>query len=918
MLPTDLLRPDPDALLAKMQEAERRASRGKLRIFFGACAGVGKTYSMLLAARKLHAEHVDVVVGVIETHGRNETAQLLKGLTVLPLKEVDYRGKQIKEFDIDAALALRPALILVDELAHSNAPGARHPKRWQDVAELLDAGIDVFTTLNVQHLESLNDVVGGITGIRVTETLPDTVFDHADDVVLVDIPPDELLVRLKRGLVYQGQQAERASHNFFRKGNLIALRELALRRTADRVQDDVQAYRIEKSIDAVWKIDAAVVACIGHRAGEEYVVRGAARLAGQLNTEWRVVYVETPSLQRLPSSHRERILQVLKLAEDLGAKTEILTGNNIEAVIVDYARSHNFSRLLLGRSHSSRPWRNTRLSRIAALAPDLDLTEIGRPETKGSLIGKLSGMRDASAVAPRSSASRKWQRWGYVWAAMISFLTILVTIPLLPYLDLANIVMLFLLSVVLVAVNLGLGPAVVSTFLVVAAFDFFFVAPRFSFSVGDLQYLVTLAVMLVVCLITAHLTAGLRYQARIAVRREARSRALYEFARELSGALQTEQIFTTTRSFIQHTFLAKAILLLPDDEDRLRLPPWAPGEPSPDNGLDLGIAQWSFDRATPAGTGTDTLPDSRYFYLPLVAPMRTRGVLAIQPENPRWILIPEQRWQLDTFAALAAIALERVHYVEVAQDALLHMESERLRNSLLAALSHDLRTPLTSLIGLSESLAISRPPLLPSQQELANALHEEALRMANLVSNLLDMARIQSGNIKLNLQWQPFEEVVGTGLRSSKSVLGQHQIQTRLAPDLPLVHFDAMLIERVLCNLLENAAKYTPAGSSIVIAAQVKGQFLQVAVYDNGPGLPRGKEATIFEKFTRGEHESATSGVGLGLAICQAIIQAHGGTIQAGQSPDGGASIIFTLPLGTPPEMPDGDEITDGYLEPLQ
>ena len=529
----------------------------------------------------------------------------------------------------------------------------------------------------------------------------------------------------------------------------------------------------------------------------------------------------------------------------------------------------------------------------------------------------MPGAEAAAAPAPALAgttipgSARERQRAGrYVWATAASLFTALIATPLIPYLDLANIVMLFLLTVVLVAVRFGRGPAVVSTLVGVAAFDFFFVPPRFTFAVSDAQYVVTFAVMLAVGLITAHLTADLRYQARIASHRESRSRALYEFARELSGALQTEQVFVITSTFIERTFRVKAVLLLPDAAGRLQWPPATPGAASGAPRLsveDMGIAQWAFDHAEPAGIGTDTLPGSGFFHMPLVAPMRTRGVLAIQPESRRWILIPEQRRQLDTFATLAAIALERVHYIDVAQQALVRMESERLRNSLLAALSHDLRTPLTSLVGLSESLSLSKPPLTAAQQELARALHEEALRMSALVSNLLDMARIQSGDVKLNLQWQPFEEVVGSALRGSQAQLAGHRVETRLAAGLPLVRFDAVLIERVLVNLLENAAKYTPAGSRIVIAAEADEQNLNVSVYDNGPGLPAGQEKAIFEKFKRGERESATPGVGLGLAICRAIIEAHGGTIQAGDSPEGGAAIVFTLPLGIPPSMPDLD-----------
>lgn len=907
----DDLRPDPDALLARLQVQENLAGRGKLRIYFGASAGVGKTYAMLSAAHKLHGEGRDVLAGVIESHGRAETAALLNGLELLPMKQVVYRDKQLPEFDLDAALQRKPSLILVDELAHSNASGSRHPKRWQDVEELLNAGIDVFTTLNVQHLESLNDVVGGITGIRVAETLPDTVFDAADEVVLVDLPADELLNRLKLGKVYKLPQAERASRNFFRKGNLIALRELALRRTADRLQGDVQAYRIEKSIGAVWQTDAALLACVGPSPNAEHVIRSTARLATQLNAEWHAVYVETPKLQRLPSAKRERILKTLKLAQDLGATTAVLAGSEVAEVVAGYARSHNFSKIIIGRSQRRFPWQASHSARIAAQARDIDLIAIG-----ASSAGTAEKPEVGGGILPRHLPMQsRIEWWGYAWALAVCVLVTLLATPILPFFDLANIVMLYLLAEVLIAIRYGRGPAIFVALLSIASFDFFFVPPRFSFAVSDFQYLLTFGVMLAVGLTITHLTSGLRYQARIASDREARSRALFEFARALSGVLQTEQIFETSGQFLQRSFQAKTLLLIPDEAGRLSLPAVIPDDvANVAAALDMGIAQWAFDNASSAGIGTDTLPASSYLYLPLVAPMRTRGVLVILPHNRRWILIPEQQQQLYTFATLTAIALERVHYVEVAQDALVRMESERLRNSLLSALSHDLRTPLTALIGLSESLVLSKPPLQQHQQVLASALHSEMLRMSALVTNLLDMARIQSGEVKLSLQWQPFEEVVGSALRASGSALHGHQVEIRVAHELPLVHFDAVLIERVLCNLLENAAKYTPAGSHIVLAAVVNARFLTVTIADDGPGLPNGMEDTIFEKFTRGERESAKPGVGLGLAICRAIVEAHGGTIHAhsGRHGTSGAEFIFTIPLGAPPSMPDLEEHEPG------
>jgi two-component system sensor histidine kinase KdpD len=461
--------------------------------------------------------------------------------------------------------------------------------------------------------------------------------------------------------------------------------------------------------------------------------------------------------------------------------------------------------------------------------------------------------------------------------------------------------MLFLLTVVLVAVRFGRGPAVLTALVSVASFDFFFVPPRFSFAISDVQYLLTFSVMLAVALIIGQMTAGLRYQARVASYREERAHALYEFARDMSSLLETEQVVETAGRFIAATFRAKAAILLPDAQDRLTR-----RSPDPaDSAVDLrGAAQWAYDKSEPAGFGTDTLPGNPYLYLPLRAPMRTRGVLAIQPENRRLLLVPEQRRQLDTFAALTAIALERVHYVEVAQGALVRMESERLRNSLLAALSHDLRTPLAALVGLAESLELTRPSLSEVQLETVAAIGEEARRMNALVNNLLDMARIQSGEVTLRREWQPVEEVVGSALKAAQAALSRHRVEVALPRELPLVAFDAVLIERVLYNLLENAGKYTPDGSSIDITAATSGSQLEVSVSDSGPGVPDDHKDVIFDKFTRGAKESATPGVGLGLAISRAIIEAHHGTIRVEDNAGGGARFRFTLPLGTPPATP--------------
>ena len=644
------------------------------------------------------------------------------------------------------------------------------------------------------------------------------------------------------------------------------------------------------------------IACVGTGPAAARVIERAADMGRESGAAWHAVYVETPALQKLPSAQRQRILETLQLAAGQGATTAVLAGSDIATMLAEHARSVGARRLLLGRSTARRmPWSVNLAARIEAAAPSVEVTTIPFEDAPGARL----------SAAPAHAGPRRKR---YLLGAGASVLTALITLPLLPYFDLANIAMLFLLTVVLVSVRFGREASVVATLVGVAAL--MLAARRVSFVAGDLQYAITFLVMLAVGLITASQTAGLRYQARVARHREERSRALYEFARGLSGTLVTAQVFDITRDYIQRTFDAHATLLLPDAAGRLRYPQGAgrPGVPVM-SVIDMGLAQWAFDHATAAGTGTSTMPANSFSYLPLVAPMRTRGVLVIWPEHGRSILIPEQRKQLDTFGALAAIALERVHYVEVAQEVEVKMESERLRNSLLAALSHDLRTPLTSLVGLSESLALSRPALGAPQLELATALRDEALRMSTLVANLLEMARMQDGHVQLNLQWHALEETAGSALRACRWLLAGRHVETRLPRELPLVHYDALLIERVLCNLLENAAKYTPAGAHIVVAAEVAGGEIAVSVQDDGPGLPKGREEAIFEKFTRGERESPIPGVGLGLAICRAILQAHGGTIHAGAAPQGGAQFTFKLALGTPPAPPlfdDADGVAAG------
>jgi two-component system sensor histidine kinase KdpD len=888
-------RPDPDQLLEQIREGESRARRGKLRIYFGASAGVGKTYAMLSAAQREHKAGRQVLVGVVETHGRSETAELLAGLPALPLRAVPYRDRTLPEFDLDAALARKPAVLLVDELAHSNVEGSRHPKRWQDVQELLDAGIDVWTAMNVQHLESLNGTVGAITGIRVHETVPDTVIDEADEVILVDVTPDELLARLKAGKVYLPQQAERAAQNFFRKGNLIALREIALRRTAEHVEDDVRSYRVEQSITPVWNTEGAILACVGPHEGAEQTVRTAARLAGQLNVRWHAAYVETPQLQRLDTARRDRILAVLKLAEELGAGTAVLTGADAAAELVGQAQTLNCATLVVGRPQASRlPWGlggRTLTRRLARLAPTLDIMEVGGADSARRLARLVQRPLDDDGEQAWQQA---WPR--YAWAAASSVAITLATTPLRDYLDLANIVMLFLLGVVGVAMRLGRGPAALAAVLNVAGFDFFFVPPHLSFAVSDVQYLVTFAVMLGVGLLTGQLTAGLKFQARISASRERRAQSLFELTRDLSGALLSSQVSELGEAAVQRNFGGQALVLATDAHDQLVLRQSLP------QGFDASVADWALRNAQPAGLATTTLAAHSWHYIPLRAPMRVRGVLALQPAQARWLLIPEQMQQLDTLARQIAIALERVHYVDIAQQAVVEMESERLRNALLAAISHDVRTPLTALIGLAQSLQQSVPALSDAQAGMAAALAGQAQALNTLVNNLLDMARLQSGAVSLRMEWQSVEEVVGSAIRAAQPALGGMPVVTALPCDLPLVEFDAVLIERALVNLMENAARYGAA--PIELGAQAMDDALAITVRDHGPGLPaalQGREQTLFDKFTRGQAESTTPGVGLGLAICKAVVDAHHGQVSAANAPGGGALFTLRLPRKPPP-----------------
>lgn len=884
-------RPDPDRLLQQTQPGRR----GRLKIFFGACAGVGKTWSMLQAARRLRDEGLDILIGVVETHGRKETAALVEGLPVLPPRRIHHRDRALWEFDLDAALARAPALILMDELAHSNAPGSRHPRRWQDVEELLEAGIDVFTTVNVQHLESLNDVVSGVTSIRVRETVPDPIFDNADEVVLVDLPPDDLRQRLREGKVYIADQAERAIENFFRKGNLIALRELALRRTADRVDEQMRAWRDRQGQEKVWHTRDAILLCIGSGDGNEKLVRTAARLAAKLGSAWHAVYVETPRLHQLPEHQRRAILRALRLAQELGAETATLSDPEEEKAVVRYARQHNLGKILIGRRNAHRrpAWlRRSFADRLATRAPDLDLVVVALEESPRAAFTRTPDSR---------SFAEKWrvQIRGCLVAVALCALITLVASRWLAGFDAANLVMIYLLGVVVVALFYGRWPSVLATFINVLSFDLFFIAPQGTLAVSDVQYLLTFAVMLSVGLMIGNLTAGVRYQARVARYREQRTRHLYEISKALAMTRTPGEIAATSAHFLSNSFAARCQLLTPDDQGRLQ--PRHDGDSI--THWDDAIARWSFEKGQPAGAGTDTLPGVPWQILPLRAAGIRLGVLLVEPASPRQLMIPEQQRLLETFTLLVTNALERLALSNREAQARLASEREQVRNSLLAALSHDLRTPLTVLFGQAEILTLDLAAEGSKHAPQASEIRQQVLNTTRLVNNLLDMARIQSGGFNLKREWLTLEEVVGSALQMSQLALGERPIEVSLKEPLSLIHIDGPLFERVLINLLENAAKYAGPDARIGIDAVRQPDTLALEVWDDGPGIPHGQEQAIFDKFARGTKESAIPGVGLGLAICQAIVSVHDGTIYAENRPQGGARFQIRLPQDPEPTL---------------
>ena len=885
----DSHRPRPDALLEQATAEERRKQRGKLRIFLGFAAGVGKTYAMLEAAHEQLAHGRDVVAAYAETHGRRETEALLTGLPLIPRKRLEYHGVTLEETDLDAVLARRPQLALVDELAHTNAPGSRHTKRCQDVDELLAAGIDVYTTLNIQHLESLNDVVAQITGVTVRETVPDRILEDADEIDVVDLPPDELIQRLAEGKVYVPEQASRAVEKFFRPGNLNALREIALRYVAGRVDRQMRTYMGAHAIAGPWPAAERVLVCLAPTSAGERIVRTGRRLATGLDAEWIVLHVETAEDSRFTEDERDRLARLLRLAEELGAKVVTLPGTGVAEEVIQYARAHNITKIIVGASRG--PWwlellRGAVVDRIIRASGATDVYVIRGPAER------FRHFRGERRVPPHS-------RLPYLYSAAIVGVVTAAGAVIRSRVDPANLTMPYLLAVVIIALQWGRGPAVLAAALGVALYDFFFVPPHFSFAVSDTQYILTFAGLLVVGVVISSLAGRAREQAQAARRREAYTAALYELSGELAATSGLEAIAAAVARHMAATFSREVAVLLPV-EGRLRPIYQAPGFPLDEN--ELAVATWVYEHGETAGYGTDTLPAASARYIPLKTAQAVRGVLAVRPATTGEAMVPEQRQLAAAFANQAALAIERTQLADVAKRMEVMRETERLQAALLDSISHELRTPLASITGSLSSLADPGTVLDDAQRhELLETAREQAEHMNRLVGNLLEMTRLEVGAYKLRLAPTDIQELIGTVLSQFGDALRGREVTIDVAPDLPPVPMDFVLITQMLANVVDNALKYSPPGTPLEIHARMAGPELQVQIADRGLGIPRDEVKRVFDKFYRIRRPGDAGGVGLGLAISAGIVELHRGRIWAEQREGGGTAVTFAVPAGPVP-----------------
>src|SRR5262245_18455823 len=881
-------RASPDALLS----IAKKEGRGHLKIFLGAAPGVGKTYAMLTSARAEKSGGRDVVAGLIETHGRRETEQLTEGFEVLPRKPIVYRNQVMQEFDLDGALSRRPSLLLVDEYAHTNVPGSRHPKRWQDVDELLAAGIDVWTTLNIQHLESLNDVVQKISKVRVRETVPDTVFDRADEIVLVDFPPDELLKRLAEGKVYVQDTAARAVEHFFKPQNLTALRELALRRAAERIDADLVERMQAQAIEGPWAAGERILACIGPDPVSPTVVRAAKRLADLMDAPWIAVTVERPGTT-LDDAGRQRLDEAMKLAQSLGAETQTLTGTDLPAELLRFAKFENVTQIVVGRP------RGSFFSELLGRSLPYELVH----RTQDIAIHLVTKESEASTKRPffRWPSTLQTNPWNFLFAAVAvtgalavgKLLTTLTPIP--------NLSMVFLLAVLVTAMNVGMWPAIFASVLSFLVYNFFFIPPLYTFTIAEPYELLALVIFLVVAVISSAMAGRVREQARIAAARMRAMRRLYEFTKRLSGLATIDAVAEGAASEIHASLGRPVVVMLARDDDLVLIASWPPEDVL--DAAAMTAARWAHTHAEPAGADTGTLPIIPWYFVPLRSGSKTLGVIGVAKEPDAPPIDSEARALLDTLVEQTAAALDRASLAREMVNAKTATETERMRNTLLASVSHDFRTPLSSILGSASSLIDYGDKLdATAQKDLLEQIKKEAEDLDEMVRNLLAIARIDAGALELRRDWIDLREVAERVVNAARRHGARQPIEVNLALDLPLVRADATLAEQAIGNIVGNAIAHTPHDSHVVLDALVTSDNVTLRVTDNGPGIAPEALPYIFDKFVKGAGLAPTSsdgaqGTGLGLTIAKGIMEAHGGAISAESPVDGqGARLIMVFP----------------------
>ncbi len=892
MAETDTIRrPSPDALLDEARREDR--TRGRLKVFLGAAPGVGKTYEMLLSARAKLIEGADIVAGVVETHGRAETQALLYGFEIIPRAKIDYHGHVLEEMDLDAILKRHPQIVLVDELAHTNAPGSRHPKRYLDVEDLLAAGIDVYTTLNIQHVESLNDVVAQITRIRVRETVPDSILNKADDIEVIDLSPDELIHRLKEGKVYVPKQAERALKHYFSPGNLTALRELALRRTAQRVDEQLLTHMRAHAIPGPWPAGERLLVCVSEDTRSAGLVRYTKRLADRLHAPWTAIYIETTRSQSVTEVERDRIADTLRLAEKLQGEAITIPGRNIAEELLAFARANNVTQIVVGKSERTRWFELINGSVVHDLV-----------RGSGNItVHVIAGEHLIGDPIPKKTVKTRpqdgWNPFPYIATVAAVALALAFAYVLQPLIGIASADLVFLVAVIGIAYRYGLWPSMAAAVLSMITYQFFFLEPVYKIAAADPKNFTALGFFFFTAFVVSNLTAKVRAQAYTAQNRAATTEALYAFSKKLAGIVSLDDLLWAAAYQIAHSLKTDVVIVLPDSDGVLRVKAGFPPEDDLDQ-AELGAAKWSFENNRPAGRGSETLPGSKRLFIPLRTAAGAIGVVGLaRGQRPEMLLTPDERRLLDALMDQSAVALERVKLAGQINEARLAAETERLRAALLTSLSHDLKTPLASILGAVTSLKQYRDMLdSPAREELVATIQEEAERLSRFVANLLDMTKIESGTIELDREHVDIDEVVATALQRVAGMVSGHKVEVDLEANLPMLNLDVMLFEQVLVNLLDNAAKYAPTGSQILIRARRTPGAVAVEVLDEGPGIPEDRLERVFEKFHRvkqGDRQRA--GTGLGLAICRGFVQALGGKIVAANRADrSGAIFTITFP----------------------